>query len=266
MRRILGRQIDQGRGLITRWRRLLSRGRLAIDTGRVQRERPGDIAPAVHAMDAMGLFFGRGDETMLARMQASDLGRQLLEERHDILALISDRDRLRILPEGSLGREYCRFAEDNQLFPEQLAAVVRQARVESGGFVPESTPEAAYLHDRYRDLHDLWHVLTGYGTDMGGEWGIIAFQTRQVGYRSMAVMAGLNMLKNAIPGRLDLVGTWWRGRRRGAAAQYLLAQDWEGLLPQPLEEVRRNLGIDPLPKYRPWNYPEAPKVTVSEAA
>jgi ubiquinone biosynthesis protein COQ4 len=241
MRRILGRQIDQGRGLITRWRRLLSRGRLAIDTGRVQRERPGDIAPAVHAMDAMGLFFGRGDETMLARMQASDLGRQLLEERHDILALISDRDRLRILPEGSLGREYCRFAEDNQLFPEQLAAVVRQARVESGGFVPEST-------------------------DMGGEWGIIAFQTRQVGYRSMAVMAGLNMLKNAIPGRLDLVGTWWRGRRRGAAAQYLLAQDWEGLLPQPLEEVRRNLGIDPLPKYRPWNYPEAPKVTVSEAA
>ena len=234
---------------------LIARIREAIAKARAQRARPGDVGPAVHAMDAMGLLFGRGDEQMVSQMHRSPLGRKLLEERHDILARISDRDHLRGLPAGSLGREYCRFAEDNQLFPEQLASLVREARASSGGFVPDSTPEAAYLHDRFRDLHDVWHVLTGYGTDMAGEWGIIAFQSRQVGYRSMAVMAFLNVLKNAIPRRLDLLGIWWTGRRRGAAAKFLLAEDWEALLPRPLLEVRRELGIDSPPDYRPWNYP-----------
>ena len=235
----------------------LRRIRRAIEMSRAQRAEPGGVGPAVHSMDAMGLLFGRGDHKMVRRMKASAHGRRLLDERHDILAVVSDRETLRAMPAGSLGREYCRFAEDNQLFPEQLAAIVREARSASGGFVPESTPEAAYLHDRYRDLHDLWHVLTGYGTDMGGEWGIIAFQTKQVGYRSMAVMAFLNVVRNAIPGRLDLLGTWWKGRRRGARAEYLLAQDWERLLPLPLDQVRRELGIDAPPAYVPWDYPSA---------
>ncbi len=191
------------------------------------------------------------------RRKSITLGRRLLEERHDILAVVSNRDHLRTLPEGSLGREYCRFAEENELFPEVLAKIVREARVDTGGFVPESTPEAAYLHDRFRDLHDLWHILTGYGTDMAGEWGIIAFQCRQVGYRSMAIMAFGNVLRHSFPTRPDLLRTWYHGSRRGARARFLLAEDWERLLPMPLEDVRQQLGIEPLPAYRAWNYPES---------
>jgi len=234
---------------------VLQRIRNALEASRAQRAGPEEVAPAVRTMDAYGLLLGRGDRPMLRRMKATAQGRRLLAERHDILAIVSDRDFLRSLPDGSLGREYCRFAEENALYPEQLAKEVRDARAPSGGFVPESTPEIAYLHDRYRDLHDLWHVLTGYGTDMAGEWAIIAFQTRQVGYHSMAVMAFANLLRNAIPNRLDLLATWLRGRRRGAKARYLLAEDWERWLPMPLEEVRRELGISEPPRYRPWNYP-----------
>lgn len=229
--------------------------RNALDKSRAQRRAPEQVGPAVLSMDALGLLLGRGDAAMVSRMKASEYGRRLLAERHDILAIVANRNHLRSLPEGSLGREYCRFAEEKQLFPERLAKEVRDARQETGGFVPNSTPEAAYLHDRYRDLHDLWHVLTGYGTDMAGEFGIIAFQTRQVGYRSMALMAFLNVLRNAIPARPDLLKTWFLGRRRGARAHYLLAEDWERLLPMPLEDVRRELGIDELPAYRTWNYP-----------
>ena len=236
---------------------MLTRLRNAIEASRAQRAAPEQVAPAVRTMDAFGLLLGRGDGTMLRRMKATAEGRRLLAERDDVLALLADRDRLRDLPEGSLGREYCRFAEEHELYPERLAQEVRDARASSGGFVPESTPELAYLHDRYRDLHDLWHVLTGYGTDMAGEWGIIAFQTRQVGYHSMAWMAFGNVLRNAIPDRLDLLGTWIRGRRAGAKARYLLAEDWERWLPQPLSEVRRALGIDAPPRYRPWSYPDS---------
>ena len=73
----------------------------------------------------------------------------------------------------------------------------------------------------------------------------------------MAVMAFLNLLRNALLGRPDLFLTWARGRRRGARANYLLAEDWERLLPRPLEEVRRELAVEPLPPYRTWNYSEA---------
>ena len=159
----------------------------AIEKSRIQRRSPEAIGPAVHTIDAIGLLLGRGDRFMVSRMKASPQGRALLEARHDVLSVIADRDALRALPDGTLGREYCRFAEENQLFPEMLAAEVRAARSETGGQVPDATPDAAYLHDRYRDLHDLWHVLTGYGTDMAGEWGIIAFQSKQVGYHSMAI-------------------------------------------------------------------------------
>ncbi|MBJ20475.1 MAG: hypothetical protein GY910_22905 [bacterium] len=235
---------------------MLRKIRNAIEKTRLQRDCPEQIAPAVKSMDAIGLVFGRGDKTMLRKMKASALGRKLLDERHDILALISDRDSLRSLPEGSLGREYCRFAEESELYPEVLARIVREARAETGGFVPESMPEAAYLHDRFRDLHDLWHTLTGYGTDMAGEWGIIAFQCSQVDYRSMQIMAFPNVVRNAIPRRPDLIATWFRARRRGKRTRFLLAQDWDRLLPMPLEEVRRELGVEPLgAAYRTWNYP-----------
>jgi ubiquinone biosynthesis protein COQ4 len=207
----------------------------------------------------MGELIGRGDATMLRRMRASETGRRLLDARHDILEVVTDRAALRAMPEGSLGREYVRFADTKQFFPEVLAASTREARCESGGLVPNATPEAAYLHDRYRDLHDLWHVAIGYDTDMAGEWGLVAFQTKQAGYRSMMLMASIGCFLTAMKGRFDLFGVWLDGRRRGKRAANLLAQDWERLLPMPLESVRKQLGLNPPPVYRPYDCPESAK-------
>ena len=106
-------------------RRFIGRARDAFRKVRAQRHAPEAVAPAVHSMDALALLLGRGDRTIVARMRSTALGRRLLEERHDALALVSDRDRLRAMPEGSLGRSYCRFAEDKRLFPEALAEEVR---------------------------------------------------------------------------------------------------------------------------------------------
>ena len=241
-------------------RRFLQRLRSAIDKVQQQRHDPEAVAPAVHSMDELALLLGRGDRTIVAKMRATAEGRRLLDERRDILAVVSDRDRLRALPEGSLGWTYCRFAEENGLFPEDLAEAVREARVATGGLVPEATPEVAYLHDRYRDLHDLWHVVTGYGTDMAGELAIVNFQATQVGYRAMTINAWIRLFTIAIQtGRLDILVTSICARARGRRAAYLLAVDWERLLPVPLEDVRRELAIEPLPPYRTWDYP-APAV------
>lgn len=234
-----------------------------IRTFRAHRADPEGIIAAVQSFDAVGELLGRGDGTMRRRMLESETGRHFLDERHDILAIVSNRDWLRTLPEGSLGREYLRFAEDRQFFPEDLAATVREARAATGGFVPNATPETAYLHDRFRDLHDIWHVVTGYDTDMGGEWGLIAFQSQQVAYRSMMVVAFTSCMRVALHGRLDLVRVWFEGRRRAKQAPFLLALDWEDWLLRPLDEVRHELCLDPPPTYRRFDYPESWKAAAA---
>ena len=188
---------------------------------------------------------------MLARMRETELGRRLLDERQDVLGPLVDRKTLRSLPQGSLGRELVAFLDEREIFPEELARKVREARADSGGFAPGATPEVAYLHDRFRDLHDLWHVVTGYDNDWAGEYGVVALSAQQVGYRSQTIATFVSSSLAALAGRPDILGTWWKARRRAREAPYLLAEDWPALLPLPLQEVRRRLHLDPPPKYRP---------------
>ena len=233
---------------------LLLKMREAAISLREQRRNPEDVACGVRSIDAFAQLVGRGDETMLKRMKKSETGRRLLAEREPVLDFLCDRERLRRLPEGSVGRAYLHFLESHQLFPERLAAIVAEAPADSGGLIPNATSEIAYLHDRFRDLHDLWHVLTGYETDMGGELGLHGFQTQQNGYRAMALLSFFSCLAIAARGRPDLFLTWFRGRRRGRRAAFLMEVDLDALLPLPLDRAREELGLTPLPVYRPYSY------------
>jgi ubiquinone biosynthesis protein COQ4 len=230
--------------------------RNVIATLRRHREDPEDVAKGVHMIDALGALLGRGDHILVERMTASEQGRRILAERRCVLDLLANRTYLRSLPEGTLGREYARFADTHQLFPEKLAEAVIEARSATGGQIPGATPEVGFLHDRYRNLHDLWHVVTGYETDLAGEYGIVALQSKQVGYRGMAITGFVSMLMTGLAHRrLDMLRTWFEGRRRGRDGAYLLAQDWEALVELPLGEVQAKLGFADAPEYRPFDYP-----------
>lgn len=213
--------------------------------------RSKDPIEGIQVYDMLALWLGRGDRRMLARMRALERGRRLLDERQDVLAPVTDRESLRRMNEGSVGRSLVDFLEARQIRPEELARKVREARQASGGFAPGASPEVAYLHDRFRDLHDLWHVVTGYDNDWAGEYGVVAFSAQQVGYRSQSIATFVSSLLAAVSGRPDVLGTWFEARRRARRAAYLLAEDWPALLPMPLIEVRRRLLLDPIPDYRP---------------
>ena len=77
--------------------------------------------------------------------------------------------------------------------------------------------------------------------------------------QAMLLMASIGCFLTAMRGRFDLIGVWLGGRRRGKRAAYLLAQDWDRLLAMPLDAVRRELGLNPPPVYRPYDYPESAK-------
>src|SRR5262245_17161498 len=94
---------------------------------------------------------------MRRRLRRSPAGAQLLAARPDIVPLLSDREALRRLPAGSLGRAYLEFVESEGI----SAAGIREAN-ERGRVGPVArSVELAWLQARMRDTHDLWHALTG---------------------------------------------------------------------------------------------------------
>ena len=217
--------------------------REVLDSRRRLRESPGDLDAAIQNFFAMG---GRDDAELMRRMRRDPDARRLFEARSPMPDGILYPHRLRGLPEGSLGAEYARHIERLGLDPADLAA---RSRSYASRYL--STEEHAYVWGRQLESHDLWHVLTGYGTDMAGEGALLAFTYAQTGNRVYAVLpffvAGFRALRR---GRFDVVRTCWQGYRKGRRARFLHAMDWSEWLPRPLAEVRRHLRLQPA-SYRP---------------
>jgi ubiquinone biosynthesis protein Coq4 len=61
----------------------------------------------------------------------------------------------------------------------------------------------------------------------------------------------LGCFKAARIGRFDVLAVWLQALRRARRARFLLAEDWEVLLERPLSEVQKELGLWPMPTYKP---------------
>lgn len=159
-------------------------------------------------------------------------GRRLYEERRAIDSKTIDLDRLGRLPEGTLGRAYADFLRSRGLTPE----------VFDGAPSHVSDPRAAYVVQRMRQTHDLWHVVTGYATDAASEIALQAFTFAQVRAPSALILATAGALRGArqAPGLpREAVAAFRAGRR----AQKLAMFPWEDHWETPLAEVRAMLGI-----------------------
>lgn len=147
-----------------------------------------------------------------------------------------DLDALAQLPEGTLGREYLRFLQVNELHPIVL----------TGNCDPEMVARNAFTV-RYAIIHDMVHVLTGFDASWPGEvgvWAVVGGQNYSKGFRVTAIVALMFALVRC-PLRL---GEAWRSFRRGWAigegAKLLLAVRLEQHFARPLDELRSELGIE----------------------
>lgn len=177
------------------------------------------------------------DETVMAEMAVT-----ALREIPEIDALFAERwlpkklnlNELILLPEGTLGHV---FAAD------MLAQ----------GFDPEFyqkipvTDDISYMKMLWRSTHDIYHVVTGFGTDLVGEFALQAFMIAQapIPISVMAYSAGLFETALYAPqtfNRLmeETARAWEMGTQTPAK---FLAQKWDQYLDQPLTTVRDRLGI-----------------------
>ena len=167
------------------------------------------------------------------RRRLSDLddvpeAQALLQTRPCIDAHSVDYDALRRLPDGTLGREYARFLDANGITPEPFE------RAPALG-----DPRAAYLVQRLRQTHDLWHVVTGYGPDVRGELLLQAFTYAQVGAPGSAVIAIGGSLRffHTLDHATELRRAYLRGTEAAAFALFA----WEAHFDTPVAEVQRKL-------------------------
>jgi len=223
---------------------------------------PDDTEQAVRMLSALA---GRSVERVMARLLRTPHGREILERERSLLEVLIDREALMRLPAGSLGRTYCEWLEREQISAQGLVAASEAA---TAGASERSGPYFV-LGSRMREMHDLLHVVTGYGRDLVGEVGVLAFtyaQTRHSGigfllavayFRSFFRRPGHPRAGSREGGRA-IREHLFEGRRRGRRAEWIVGADWEPLLSLPIDEVRRRFRIPDPPVYRELRTPGAP--------
>lgn len=200
---------------------------------------PEDTAQVFSIVEALSCGSA---ERMVARFERDPVGARLLRERPRLLDVLSDRARLEAMPEGSLAKAYVAFLDREGISAAGLVDASKTGAPERV-YADESH---RFVSDRMRDTHDLWHAVTGYQGDVLGEASLLAFGLAHAPNPGIAVivLAGLLRAHDA-----DFTRSVLTGLRHGRAAAWLPAVDWEPLLPLPLDEVRRRLGIVPAPPY-----------------
>lgn len=165
-----------------------------------------------------------------ARLAAHPAGSALLRERPAIDSQHVDYAALRALPADTLGGAYARSLSAAQLDPDIFQR-------------PPGLPDdLAYVAQRARQTHDLWHVLTGLPTDIPGEVALQAFTYAQLGqtFSRLIVTFGQLFFGLRYPRMRRMVKL---AAEAGRNAEYLLAVRWEDHWAEALTDVRARFNI-----------------------
>ena len=180
-------------------------------------------------------FHTRQFERTYSRVVSDPVGRRLLDEQRSLLPVLSNLELLQALPEGSLGREYARFMAEEELSVTDFA----EASLASMNESDYEDRRAWILAQRLRDMHDLIHVVSGYGRDLLGEMAVLSFSSgapkARENYRLFFILRLAQMEIRALRqagcgGRAPRCGRAWctrrvsSGRRMGAPSTRRLSR------------------------------------------
>lgn len=204
---------------------------------------PDDTAQVFKVIQALK---GGSLSRAVERLRSTPEGRELLRTKPDILPVLNDREALRAMPEGSVGRAYLRFVESQSLSADGLVAASEETPRGEG-----LSPDESWLGNRLRDIHDLQHVMCGYGRDQLGELCLLSFMVTQTPNRGIAFIIFMARRKARHATQLfSLDDCIEEGRRIGEGAAWFATVNWEQRLAEPLDKMRTELGIGKPTLYR----------------
>ncbi|KAL9935417.1 hypothetical protein V8E36_005765 [Tilletia maclaganii] len=179
------------------------------------------------------------------QMLASAEGRGLLVDQPKISSKTVSMDALRALPDGSLGRAYVDWLDWCGVTPDTRAPVQ---------YVDD--PELRYVMQRYRECHDLYHLLCLMPTSLLGETVVKYFELAHFDL-PVALLSSIggpirlitspneNTRKQVLDPLFTKLIPW--AVRNGSSVKPLIGIRWEDRWEQDLGELRRELGFDDPP-------------------
>jgi ubiquinone biosynthesis protein COQ4 len=173
-------------------------------------------------------------QTMLAHPE----GREILRCRPSLDAASVDLGALGQLPPGTFGRAYADYMRQHGFTVDSRAPVQ---------FVDDA--DLAYVMARYRQVHDLWHALSGLPPSVQGEVALKWFELVQTGLPVAAISAVIGVARvTSAGGRAQLRDSLvpWAiraGRRAVPLMNVWYERHWE----DDLTEFRRSLRFAPAP-------------------
>ncbi len=176
-------------------------------------------------------------DTVIARMSADEPQIQSAFAKRTRLRWI-DVEELSLLPSGTLGRVFADHLTVNGLNPNLIDIPVED--------------DGSYFLAHLYETHDIWHVVSGCGTDEAGEFAVGGFYAAQTEAPFFAFLLGLVFFNTAFskPEQFrERMEGLARGFLAGRRAQPFFGTDWAALWDVPIETVRRDLGVDANPAY-----------------
>ncbi len=145
-----------------------------------------------------------------------------------------DVDALAQLPPGTLGRAFADFVRAEGISPAVLT--------------DKALGETDWIPMHLYEVHDIWHVVLGFGTDVVSEVQILAFMLAQLPNTRMAPIAiSVAMIRGVLGHPLlkphAVQAAIVHGTLLGRQADLFFGIDWSKHWHRPLAAVRGELGV-----------------------
>ncbi|KSA02215.1 Ubiquinone biosynthesis protein COQ4, mitochondrial [Debaryomyces fabryi] len=174
------------------------------------------------------------------QMLSDPVGRQILRERPRITSTSLDLEKLRQLPDNTIGKTYINWLDREGVSPDTRVPVK---------YIDDE--ELAYIYQRYRECHDFYHSITGLPIIIEGEIAVKLLEFMNIGIP----MSGLGALfaplrlKPSQKERLYNIYYPW-GFKSGLNSKPLINVYWEKILEEDINEFRHKMGIEQPPDLR----------------
>ncbi|MEI9853041.1 MAG: Coq4 family protein [Sphingomonas sp.] len=176
-------------------------------------------------------------------------GGRLAYRRLELAQKLTDRAWIDGFEEGTVGAAYRNFLDSTGYSADGLA----ELSMAEGAFQGVDVEHPyAWMGRRERDIHDIWHVLTGYkASEHLGEACLVAFsygQTGGLGWAFIAAGAALKSLR--VTRETAFLKAVIEGYRHGRRAAWLHGEDYEALMAEPIAAARARLRLAEPVQYR----------------
>jgi ubiquinone biosynthesis protein COQ4 len=201
-----------------------------------------DKEDTAQVFEIIGALSGRSIEKGYLRMLGSAEGARQAYLAEELADKLGDDAWLATFASETVGAQYRAFVRLRNISAHGLVEESRKATLNTGS--GDTAHPVAWFARRLRDVHDIWHVLTGFSTDTLGEGCLLGFtfaQTKNPGFGFITFGGALELTR--AHWRQPYIQAAFQAWQIGRKADWLPALDYERLFAQPLEEARRELRL-----------------------